>query len=194
MKIRLTLLGWMAWILLAAPLAAQTGPAPGGSGAGGETKASKRHFAFVDFDFIFTLELVRPGVPILNFVLPGKGNYFLKADDIRILAGIKLYRPRLMEVDTGQARDSMRISGIQVHPHSSFGLTLLGDFAGVDAIDRVSIRMGSNQFQLEAIDGESFEVLARQVNRLNLLSPDIREDYRVLKILPRGRRTAGELR
>ena len=151
-------------------------------------------FAFVDYDFIFTLELVRPGVPILNFVHAGKGNYFLKADEIRIIAGIKLYRPRLFEVDTSVAKDPMRISGLRVHPHSSFGLTLVGDLAGLEAIDKVTVKLGADLFQLQPMDKTAFEVLAKQVNQLNLLSPDIREDFRVLEIRPCGSRKAGELR
>jgi hypothetical protein len=157
-------------------------------GAQEPEKASKRHFIFLDQEFIFTLELVQAGVPILNFVNLGSGNYHLQAPEVRIISGIKLYRPRLFDVETSDRRDPLRVGSLKIHPHSSFGVTLMGDLSQVTEIDRVTIQIGTDQFNLQSISAKAFDALSQKIGNINLLSPDIREDFRVLELQPLGQR------
>lgn len=156
--------------------------------AGPESQPSRRHFIFLDQEFILTLELVRPGVPIFNFINLGNGSYQLTASDIRIIAGIKLFRPNLFDVETSNRRDPLRVGSMRVHPHSSFGVTLRGNLETVEAIDRVSVQLGSDRFELRSISLPEFDDLSKKISQINLVSPDIREDFRVLELKPLGTR------
>src|SRR6266581_2001812 len=49
-----------------------------------KTLEKSRYFAFVGRDFIFTLEMYKPGVPILNFVSMVATAYKLFAKEIRL--------------------------------------------------------------------------------------------------------------
>lgn len=147
---------------------------------------SKRHFLFLDYEFIFTLELVQSGIPILNFINLGTKSYNLQASDVRIIAGIKLYKPRLFDVETADPNDPLRVSSIRIRPRSSFGITLIGDLAPVSEIDRVSIKLGQNHFDLRSISSKSFDTLSEKIMRINLLSPNIRDDFRVLELKSMG--------
>lgn len=155
---------------------------------GPETQPSRRHFIFLDQEFILTLELVRPGVPIFNFINLGNGSYQLAASDIRIIAGIKLFHPNLFDVETSNRRDPLRVGSMRVHPHSSFGVTLRGSLETVEAIDRVSIQLGNDRFELRSISLAEFDDLSKKISQINLISPDIREDFRVLELKPLGTR------
>lgn len=154
-----------------------------------KAKPTGKWFAFVDYEFLFTLELVRPGTPILNFVNMGRSSPYLNVSEIRLVSGIKLYRPQLFRIDTSDDKDPMRIASLHVLPKSSFGLTLMGqDIRELESIDKVTIKLGSNQFYLQALEEAAFETLVKKVNQISLISPDIREDFRVLDLRPLGRR------
>jgi hypothetical protein len=159
-------------------------------GAGIEGQPSRRHFIFLDQEIILTLELVRPGVPIFNFVNLGNGSFLLQASNVRIISGIKLYRPNLFDIDTSTRNDPLRVSAIKVHPHSSFGLTLKGNIEAITEIDRVTIELGPDRFELQSISTQDFEALSAKISKLSLISPDIRDDFRVLEIKSLGSRKA----
>jgi hypothetical protein len=154
-----------------------------------KAKPTGKWFAFVDYEFLFTLELVRPGTPILNFINMGRSSPYLNVAEIRLVSGIKLYRPQLFRIDTSDDKDPMRIASLHVLPKSSFGLILMGqDIRELESIDKVTIKLGSNQFYLQALEEAAFETLVKKANQLSLISPDIREDFRVLDLRPLGRR------
>jgi hypothetical protein len=153
-----------------------------------ESPPTRHHFIFLDQEFILTLELVRPGIPIFNFINLGNGTFQLPAADIRIVAGIKLFRPELFDVETSNRKDPLRIGAMKVRPHSSFGVTLKGNLEGVTEIDRVTVELGPNRFELQSISLPEFESLSRKIAQLNLISPDIREDFRVLELKSLGTR------
>lgn len=160
------------------------------AGAQTQEQPSRRHFIFLDQEIILTLELVRPGVPIFNFVNLGNGSYLLQASDVRIISGIKMHRPVLFDVETSTRDDPLRVSAIKVHPHSSFGITLKGNIEGIAEIDRVTVELGPSRFELQSLSPQGFEALSRKISKLNLISPDIRDDFRVLELNTIGSRKA----
>jgi hypothetical protein len=155
---------------------------------GAEPQPTRHHFIFLDQEFILTLELVRPGIPIFNFINLGNGTFQLPATDIRMISGIKLFRPELFDVETSNRQDPLRVGSLKVRPHSSFGVTLKGNLESVQEIDRVTVELGLNRFEMQAISLPEFESLSRKIAQLNLISPDIREDFRVLELKPLGTR------
>ena len=71
--------------------------------------------------------------------------------------------------------------------NSFIGLELLGSFNDFAEPASVSIDLGENRFELKSVDCAEFERLAEKINRINVDSPDVREDFEVLEINPLGR-------
>jgi len=152
------------------------------------------YFAFVDHDYIFTIEVVKPGVPLLNFVSMTNEENRIYAKDIRLVLGNRKAVARLLSVETGEFQQPMSVTSIPVHPRSSFGLRIDGDFGDVTELSGATIRLGDEDFQLVPLSNFDFESLALKVNRLNLGSPDFSDDWRVLKLELLGSRSPAHKR
>jgi hypothetical protein len=152
------------------------------------------YFAFVDRDYVFTIEIVKPGVPLLNFVSMTDAEARIHAKDIRLSLDNRKVSPVLISVETGQFRQPMSVPSIAVHPRSSFGVRLDGEFGDARQLYGASIRIGDDDFQLAPLSRFDFDALVLKVNRLNLGSPDFSDDWRVLRIEPLGSRTASRKR
>lgn len=139
-------------------------------------------FAFVDREFIFTVEIVKPGTPLLNFVSMSDEENRLYAKDIRLTLEDRKAPAALLAIDTGDFQQPMSLTSIAVRPRSSFGVRLEGSFGKATELAGATIRMGSSEFTLSPLSSFDFENLALKVNNLNLGSPDFREDMRVLKL------------
>jgi hypothetical protein len=151
-------------------------------------------FAFVDRDYIFTIEIVKPGVPLLNFVSMTDMEGRIQAKDIRLGLDNRKVAPTLISVETGQFQQPMSVTSIAVHSRSSFGVRLDGDFGDTRQLYGASIRVGDDDFRLVPLSRFDFEALVLKVNHLNLGSPDFSDDWRVLKIEPIGERTTARRR
>ena len=169
-------------------------PAPGPSGLRGPQEESgggrSAFFAFADREYIFTVEMVKPGIPLLNFVSMTDGNARLLARNVRLEIGNRRAACRLLAVEAGDFQQPMMVPALTIHPRSSFGVRLEGDFGQEVELDGASIRIGNEDFRLAPLSRQEFEMLVLRVNRLNLGSPDFREDWRVLGLEPLGRRLA----
>jgi hypothetical protein len=66
-------------------------------------------------------------------------------------------------------------------------LDLAGDFEGFHELSEAAIDLGDHRFVLQPIDCLDFEALAERINQVNVDSPDLRQDYAVLKIDLMGR-------
>jgi hypothetical protein len=152
------------------------------------------YYAFVDRDYIFTIEVVKPGIPLLNFVSMTDTEARIQAKDIRLALENRKASPTLISVETGQFQHPMSVTSLAVHARSSFGVRLDGDFEDARQLYGAAIRMGSDDFQLVPLSRFDFEALVVKVNHLNLGSPDFSEDWRVLKIEPMGTRSAARRR
>ena len=164
------------------------------SSAENNPRDKSAYFAFVDHDYIFTIEVVKPGIPLLNFVSMTNEENRIYAKGIRLALANRKSTARLLSVETGEFRQPMSIPSIAVHPKSSFGVRIDGDFGNVTELSGATIRLGDEDFQLAPLSHFEFESLALKVNHLNLGSPDFFEDWHVLKLEWLGSRSPAHKR
>lgn len=171
---------------MAAPWIPQAaGPAPDGS----RLLEKSAYFAFADRDYIFTIEIVKPGVPLLNFVSMTDEDIKLPAKNVRVNPGNRKIAGRLFTIETGDIRQPMSVASLTLHPRSSFGVRLDGDFGDAKEFIAVTIRLGAEELKLAPLTHFDFEGLVLKVNNINLNSPDFSDDWRVLKLQKLGSRT-----
>jgi hypothetical protein len=165
--------------------------ASAGGFAGTEDKEpeSSPFFAYVGRDFIFTIEVVEPGTPLLNFVSITDREEKLQAKDIRLSMGNRQVNATLFFIEADRYQDPLAVSSIRMNPRSSFGFRLEANLQKATELFGVEITVGNAKFELAALTKFDFETLVRKVNRINLGSPDFRDDYRVLDIELLGKRS-----
>jgi len=144
--------------------------------------------AFVDREFIFTLEFVSPGVPLFNFVSLVEEEHNLLARDIRLTFETRKIPGKYFLVDTADPKEPVIVPSVRMKPKSSFGVRLQGEFGEIGEIPGATVQVGNEDFRLVPLTSFEFENLAMKVNRLNLGSPDLRDDWRVLKLEMLGTR------
>jgi hypothetical protein len=69
-----------------------------------------------------------------------------------------------------------------MRPRSSFGVRIQGDFGDARELWGVTIRVGEEDFKLAPVSSLVFENLVLKVNKINLASPDFRDDWQALKL------------
>jgi hypothetical protein len=146
------------------------------------------YLAFVDRDYMFTVEIVKPGVPLLNFVCMTDTEHSLQAKDIRLTLESRKVPARFFLVDTGDPKEPITTPSLKMKPHSSFGVSLRGDFGQEKDILGATITVGSEDLKLVPLTSFQFENLALKINRINLGSPDFSDDWQVLKFETIGTR------
>jgi hypothetical protein len=176
----------LLFFLLTLPLAAQASQA--------KLDASRCHI-FIDYENIWTLEVVENSkgerVPILNIITFTKGEWELRPQQIHIYN--KKGREARIErfsIDTGIADEPYLTPVLRVLAFSFIGVDLVGRFKDFEEPQRVAVDLGDNRYELVAVPCLDYDTLAEKINGLNFESPDIREDFAVLKLEPRGRKTA----
>jgi hypothetical protein len=177
----------VAWLALLFQAAQLSPPASGQRGAAPPLEKSA-YFAFVDHDYIFTVEVVNPGVPLLNFVSMSDGVANLAAKQARLRLDNRTAIGTTFLVDTGDPKQPMITPSLTMHARSSFGVRIQGDFSNARELLGVTIRVGEEDFKLAPLTSLAFENLALKVNRINLGSPDFRDDWRVLNLETMGSR------
>jgi hypothetical protein len=174
-----------ALFLLLATLLVQATPEGGASPAVDQehkVPEASSYFAFADHEYIFTIEIIKAGVPILNFVSMSDEQRILMAKQVQFIIGDRKISGELFQVDTGNPAEPMMTPSFRIRPRSSFGATVKGGFENVKEFSGVSLQIGSEVFTLAALTGFDFENLVLKVNRINLDSPDFSDDWRVLKL------------
>ena len=181
-----------AFLMLLAVLVAKAITAPGATPAVQEDKTSEAssYFAFVDREYIFTIEIVKAGVPILNFVSMADEQKTLFANQTRFEVGNRRISGKLFQVDTGDPKEPLMTPSFRIRPRSSFGATVKGEFEDAKEFSKVTLQIESEVFTLAPLKGFDFENLVLKVNRINLNSPDFSDDWRVLKLEYLGTRAA----
>ncbi len=164
----------------------QTAPAPGGDR---KPLDKSSYFAYVGRDFVFTVEVVKPGVPIFNFVSLEDAEHNLLAKQVRLTLGARKVPGLYFVVDTGDPKEPVLVPSVRMRPKSSFGVRLQGEFGEEKELMGVTVQVGSQDFKLVPLTSFDFENLALKVNRLNLNSPDLDDDWRVLKLENMGTRS-----
>ena len=140
------------------------------------------YFAYVDREFIFTVEVVRPGVPIFNFVSLVDREEKLQAKNIRLELGNRQAVVETFHIEAARNQQPLIVITRRMLPRSSFGFRLEGNFEKARELYGVEISLDKEQFKLAPLSKFDFETLVLKVNRLNLGSPDFADDFRVLKL------------
>jgi hypothetical protein len=146
-------------------------------------------FAFADREYIFTIEIADPGVLILNFVSMTDKDAGLLAKNIRLTLENRTTTAKLLSIEAGDFQQPMVRSALTMRPRSSFGVRIEGDFGQIKELFGATIRVGAEDFKLIPLKSYDFEALVQKVNRINLESPDFREDWQVLRLQPLGTRS-----
>ncbi len=158
---------------------------PSGQAADLEKSA---YFAFVDRDYVFTVEVVQPGVALLNFVSMTDTPQALLAKQVRAKLQNRTVAMTYFIIDTGDPKQPITAPSLTMRPRSSFGARVQGDYADAKEFEGVSIQVGDEDFKLAPLTSLAFESLVIKVNKINLDSPDFRDDWRVLKLETMGSR------
>ena len=132
--------------------------------------------------------MVKPGIPLFNFISMSDTQQLLPAKEVRLTLEGRRAPGKLFIVDTGDPKEPVVIPSVRLRAKSSFGVRLQGDFGDAKELLGVTVRCGPDDFFLVPLSSFDFENLALKVNRLNLGSPDLRDDWRVLKLEPMGTR------
>jgi hypothetical protein len=146
------------------------------------------YVAYVDREYIFTIEMISPGVPLFNFISMTNEENSIPAKNIRLTLENRKAIVKFFTIDTG-TRDPMSVFSIAVHPRSSFGFRLNGEFGNIQELFGATVQMGAENFKLVPLKSFDFETLAAKINRINLGSPNFSDDWRVLKLEPMGTRS-----
>jgi hypothetical protein len=185
----LVLLGWVAFTQALSP------GTPGQEQGGATTELEKSaYFAFVDRDYIFTVEVVSPGVPILNFVSMTDKTQSLPAKQIRMRLQNRTVAASYFLVDTGDPKEPISAPSATMRPRSSFGVRIQGSLEGARELYGLTLRVGDEDFKLAPLSSMAFENLVLKVNRINLSSPDFRDDWNALKLEVLGTRAPASRR
>ena len=169
---------WLALICQQVPSASPGAPQSKVENSPPEKSA---YLAFVDHDYMFTIEVVKPGVPLVNFVCMADTELPLAAKEVRLTLENRKVPGRFFIVDTGDPKQPITTPSLKMKPRSSFGVTLQGDFGDTKELLGAAITVGSEEFKLVPLSSFVFENLALKINRLNLGSPDFSDDWRALK-------------
>ncbi len=178
------------FMLLLFSLTAQLSPEAVGKVAPEPTPLDRSaYFAFVDRDFIFTVEIVKPGIPLLNFVSMTDQDSKLLAKNVRFTLENRKAIARAFAIETGTSSQSIPTVTMTIHPRTSFGVRVNGEFNDAREFLGATIRLGNEELKLAPLSNFDFEILVAKVNQINLGSPDFSEDWRVLKLRKMGERS-----
>jgi hypothetical protein len=175
---------WLALIGQGLPAAppAQT------KGDGAAVPEKSAYYSFVDRDFIFTVEMVGPGVALLNFVSMLDEERVLSAKLVRLTLENRKTPAIAFLVDTGDPKEPIAVPSITMRPRSSFGVRIKGDYGSEKEISGVTLRVGTEDLKLVPQTSLEFENLVIKVNRINLNSPNFRDDWQAVKLEVLGSR------
>jgi hypothetical protein len=170
----------------AAPRPPVAPPAP--SKTDSKSLQKSPYFAFVYRDYIFTCEMVKPGLPLFNFVSMVDKEEQLPAKQVRLAFELRKVQARFFVVETGDPKEPVITPSLRMRSRSAFGVRLQGDFPAEKDLYSVVVEVGGEDFKLVPLTSFDFENLALKINRLNLGSPDFEDDWRVLKLEVMGTR------
>ncbi|MBI4455764.1 MAG: hypothetical protein HY644_07680 [Acidobacteria bacterium] len=157
--------------------------------AGLRAETSGRHFIYAQYDFILTFELTAQKEAILNVVNFTDKTYYLRPQDI-LLTDTQDQAVKVDKIilETGNPSDPYLTSNMKILPNSFIGLVLKGGFASIQSFQSVSVQLGNQLCMLDSLSEPRFNDAAERINKMNFDSPDVREDYRVLKMEFFGRK------
>jgi hypothetical protein len=148
-----------------------------------QAEPSGRHFVYAQYDFILTFELTSQKEAILNVVNFTSPTYYIRTQHIILIdSQDKLIKVEKIVMETGNPADPFKTSNMKILPNSFIGLVLQGDFSSVEKLKSVSVQLGNSIYKLDSLSDLQFNIAADKINKMNFDSPDVREDFRVLKM------------
>ncbi len=145
---------------------------------------SKCHI-FIDYRIIWTVEVAeefkQAPVPIVNIITFEAKEAPLRPQQIHLYnATGRTAEVKKFAIETGF--EPYITNYLRVLSSSFIGFDLEGDFEGFSEPERVVIELGETEFKLQAVDCLDYGMLAEQINKVNYDSPDIKEDFELLRI------------
>ena len=122
-----------------------------------ESLDTSRCHVFIDYQFIWTLEMVgaegETTVPVVNIVTFAKGQWDLRPEQVHLFADRKREAEiERFSIDTGVAGEPYIVQYLKVLGDSFIGMDLVGDFRGFEKLSQVHIDLDKNRFTLEPVD------------------------------------------
>lgn len=134
-------------------------------------------------------------VPILNIVTLDRGEWDFRPVQVTLVNPEgRIAEVERFSISTGVEGEPYLTNYLKIHGNSFIGFDLVGDFEDFRTLTEVSIEMGDNLFRLEPLLPSVFESLVTKIDQINVDSPDIREDFRVLGIRFMGSRERADTR
>ena len=153
----------------------------------GDIPAVSNCHIFVDEQNIWTLEMIEE-TPVLNFITLSQGRWDFAPAQVHIYdQNDNQARVERFSMDRGDGESIIRIF-LRVLGKSFMGVDLVGEFEGFGEPKRVLIDLGRDRFVLQPISCGNFDALAQKIDRINVNSPDIFQDFQILQITPMGDR------
>ncbi len=148
--------------------------------------------AFVDYDFIATLEVVRTRTavtPIFNVVALASGNWEIEPGQLQLIDDQgKTHKVETFSFDSGDPDNPYQSPYLEIRGGQFAGVDLVGDFSDVTALSKVELAVGEDQLILQPMDCDEFEKLVGQIGRLEIGSADTIAAFQVLNIPLLGER------
>ena len=150
-------------------------------------------FAYVSAQNIITAEVAGDHTFVVNFInLSDFVNVIQPADFIYRGASGRYYIGQVYELKHQDSLGNAQkySASILVRGHSFEGMNIDGQFREKDAIEELSVRIGSHRFYLQGLDKIRFEELVRKVEELDLYSTNVPAMLRELNIRETGYETS----
>lgn len=150
--------------------------------------------AFVDYDFIWTLELIRTRsgtTPILNVITLSAGEWEVQPSQIHVEDESGTRVPiENFSFDSGDPENPYKNPYLKIRGGDFAGLDLVGDFDSVEALSLVQIELAEDLLTMQPMDCNAFEELLDKVSRLEMGSGNSVAAFQVLNIQLLGDRQA----
>ncbi len=146
-------------------------------------------FAYVGSSHVITAEVAGAHTFVVNFInLSDFVIVIQPADFIYRGASGRHYVGQVYELKHQDSLGNLQkySASILVQGHAFEGLNIVGQFREKDAIEELSVRIGSHRFYLQGMDGTRFEELVRKIEELDLYSDDVPQMLSALNIRETG--------
>jgi len=148
---------------------------------------TSRCHVFIDDQNIWTVEILEDPngdiVPILNIITFSPGGWDFRPQEIYIYNQQgKAATVERFSMYTGVPGEDYLMQYLKIRGNSFIGLDLLGEFDDFTEPTRVAIDLGEDRFQLKPLDCIDYDALAEKIDRINVDSPNLWEDFDVLQI------------
>jgi hypothetical protein len=148
---------------------------------------------FVDYDIVFTLELVKEKrriTPIVNALFLHRGQWELEPADFRLFRGTEEFKVTNFSIDSGDAKQPYVTTYLGVRGPDSVGIDLVGDFEKLEVLSEARVELGKDRFLLDALDCKDYDAKMDKIGELNMDGGNMIDDFEALDLKLFGRREA----